>query len=147
MSSSVYLVPGISAATAILVGFGAAGLKHHWDVEDNTVRWGRERDERRRDELRAAFARYLAAREALDDWVRAGNREHAAVDTEFFLASTALQIILVNPDDASKIDSDTTSMGGWQKAYNAGFDIGAEPQYPSGRSIMDMAKRLQGPVA
>jgi hypothetical protein len=44
--------------TAILTGFGAAALKHRWDVRADNVRWERERQERRRDEPKAAFSEY-----------------------------------------------------------------------------------------
>jgi hypothetical protein len=80
-----YVLPLITAGgtvvAAIITGFAAAARKHKWDVQDNDLRWERERAERRRDELRTSFAVYLAARyrqdlfDAVSDGGKVGLRE------------------------------------------------------------------------
>jgi hypothetical protein len=73
-TSPNYLIPSITAAggvvAAVITGFLAAGLKHRWDVRDTALRWERERDERRRDELKMAFGDYLSARAEIEDMRR-----------------------------------------------------------------------------
>jgi hypothetical protein len=63
--SSGVVVPLISAGgtvvAAIVTGFFAAGLKHRWDTKAEDLRWAREREERRRDEVRVALAEFFAA--------------------------------------------------------------------------------------
>lgn len=67
MPSTNYWIPAISAVTAIFTGFGAAGVKRRWDVQDDRRRWERERAERRREEIGAAFNDYLSARAEIED--------------------------------------------------------------------------------
>jgi hypothetical protein len=49
----------VAVVAAVLTGFGAATLKHRWDVRADDQRWARERAERRREELRRALLAYF----------------------------------------------------------------------------------------
>ncbi len=73
VSNPDYTVPAITAGAkivaALIVGFGAAILRHRWDAVDDTRRWARERNERRREVLVDALAAYVAARGAAEDAV------------------------------------------------------------------------------
>lgn len=51
-----------SIAGAIVTGFGAATLRHAWDVRADDKAWHRNRDARVRAQQLAAFGDYLAAR-------------------------------------------------------------------------------------
>ncbi len=50
---------GATVLAAIITGFGAAVLKHKWDVEDDKQRWERERRERFVDVKRELYVRWL----------------------------------------------------------------------------------------
>jgi hypothetical protein len=71
MAADPYLVASITASATVVAatmgGFGAAALKHHWDVDDTELRWERERTERRRDELKVALSQFFSTRGDVTD--------------------------------------------------------------------------------
>lgn len=107
------IVPMITASgtlgAAALTGFGAATLKRRWDEQAEERRWRRERAERRRDELKSAFTRYLTSRTSLrdtvlkfqfdvgQDWVRAAS-DHELATNELMLLLDNEQVQAVERD-------------------------------------------------
>jgi hypothetical protein len=91
MADPNYWLPLITAGgtvvAAIISGFLAAALKHHWDVAADKLRWQRERSERRRDELRSAFAGYLASRSSLERALFISGRDRNVASTLAALVS------------------------------------------------------------
>jgi hypothetical protein len=81
------ITSGTAIVVAIITGFGAAALKHRWDVAADRLRWHRERSERRRDELRSAFASYFASRSSLERAMFIAARDRNVASTLIALVS------------------------------------------------------------
>lgn len=136
---------------AILTGFGAAALKHRWDVAADALRWDRERSERRRDELKSAFTGYLASRNSLDRalFFAARDRNLAAMDVvflgqiDYYLSLVELQTILANTSFV-EIEEELKVFPQWVQEMYAGM-LGNENLYkppPSDQSIVKLAQQV-----
>jgi hypothetical protein len=159
VSATNYAVPVITASgtvvasigAAILTGFRAAKVKHKRDVEDNDIRWGRERFERRRDELKSAFVRYLAARGRTERaLVNVGARRtwediQVAGDafSDFQLAFAELEILL-REKVLLRFRVENQPFLNWlSEAYKQATEAGvALDSAPSPQGVIDLAKVL-----
>lgn len=119
MATPVYLAPAITAGATLVaatIGFGAAALKHRWDVADNKRTWERERTERRRDELKTGAIEYLAARANVVESFLVRRDDRAVIVTRATDAFENFCILLVNLPLASRVVTDDyESLGLWMR--------------------------------
>jgi hypothetical protein len=142
MPAPDYVPVIISAATALSVGFGAAGLKHRWDSKDDQKRWDREREQRYQEALRDAFSDYLAARQEVvnaylvmapkptqDDINR-----NTVLITRYTWATHRLQLFIEDHHDLTLFAADTLAVNTFLKANIARLEEvhegAAEPTTP-----------------
>ena len=155
MNDPNYWLPAITAGgtvvAAIITGFLAAALKHHWDVDADKARWERERSERRRDELKSAFARYLSSRRGVESAVFVAAHEPNLVDVvsiynaqdDYFHSLAELQTVL---DDRSFVamEEEFTLLAKWFNEAMEGLK-GKEKTWkpaPNNQSIIQLAQEL-----
>jgi hypothetical protein len=145
-----FIAPGGVVLAAIITGFAAAVLKHRWDVKAEDTRWERERSERRRDELKAAFTRYLTCRSSMDRavFVAARDRTLANMDAvtiaqaDWFHCLAELQTILDDVDFIA-MDEELKLFGQWLHEMHTGTV--EENKYkppPNNQSIVHLAQKL-----
>lgn len=153
-SNPSYVVPIVtvlvSGFVALVVGFGAASLKHKWDVQDDKRRWERERAERRREELKAAFGEYLDARhEAERSAVRflltgkpGDSQLRDAIGLRLTHSLGHLRILL-DPTSSDKVKQDFDAFSSWLLVA-ASWPSGTEeiPAPPSDETVRTMAQLL-----
>lgn len=159
MSSPDYGVPLIAAATALTTGFGAAILKHRWDVasdkirhawdmKENERRWERERAERRREELKSAFNDYFSTRLGLQERLTMG-RPIADEDAEkivpllHIFTGNTVQLKVLLPDDVFKsFAADTAAFVVWTNIMIDRKESGTFTTPPPDEEARRLAKRL-----
>jgi uncharacterized protein YabN with tetrapyrrole methylase and pyrophosphatase domain len=147
-------VPVISAGAtllaAIVTGFGAAAVKHRWDVKADDLRWQRERKERRRDELKSAFSRYLATLSTVSREMTyaSSTRTQAKVDalTDSFYI---LELAYADIQTVLKSESLEIVLGHWKQVAAWFIECseklkvadGKLSPMPSSREIVKLAKK------
>lgn len=147
------VVPVITASATVLAaiigGFLAAALKHRWDVQDDERRWGRERAERRREELKQAFNDYLAARAETEGLLAIHSfGAGTPVDggrTFFTLLRRMTQLkVLLPSDDVPTLEKDVEEFGNWVHTSIASVNNGNEHfvMAPDDELVRRLAKRL-----
>jgi hypothetical protein len=151
-----YLIPGIAAAAtlgaSIVSGFGAAALKHKWDIEDNERRWERERAERRREELKAGFSAYLTARSEMEQTMfltqvgESSNERVSAIVSRFPKSFSQLRT-LVDAESAMEIQLDAGAVSKWAEAMmvRSKKRMGEVPELTSDEPVRQLAHRLIDP--
>jgi hypothetical protein len=131
-------------AGAVITGFGAASLKHRWDVRADDTRWRRDRESRVRAQRLAAFAEYLAVRPNL----RAARelttrpRDAAGMVSDVRLAAANLLIVLPDPDDRAAVLSDLKAVEDWLASWLPGQTSEGSGDVPAPDPILSLARRL-----
>jgi hypothetical protein len=162
VASTSYLAPTITASATVLAaiigGFLAAALKHRWDMKDTQAQWDRERAERRREELRAAFNEYLTNRAEILTLLELPPKQFTQSQaTNLLMFSrrtvsyfTQLKVMLEAPDMAI-IQADTGALDEWINASFAAADPSNEgtsveiPVAPSDEPVRQLAYRILNP--
>lgn len=130
-------------AGAIITGFGAASLRHKWDVEADERRWRRERDARVRAQRLEAFAAYLSARPNLNTVtaITAGSGDPAPVVSAARLAAANLMIFLPGEEQRDVVQADLQTVETWVGTWftRSSTDL---TDVPSGEKILDLARSL-----
>ncbi len=152
MANPDYILPGIAGVTALATGFGAAALKHRWDVQDDERRWERERAERRREELKSEFNDFLAARGTLVTLMTKPFPESTPFDRAIEILGEATRAafqlqVSIGEEDGAVIESDLRAIQLWLKAMFA-RPVGQAsdfPVAPKDLAVRQLAKRLLDP--
>jgi hypothetical protein len=133
-----------SIAGALITGFGAAALRHAWDVRADVKSWNRSRDQRVRAQLLEAFGRYLAARPDLRsaDVLRVNRKEGAVIVSSLQLAAASLLILLTEAGDRQVVEKDCRALEDWVEAALQPRSIEDETGVPDAGAILDLARRL-----
>jgi hypothetical protein len=154
-----YLIPAITAGAtvgaAVISGFFAAALKHRWDVKDTYARWERERSERRREELKAAFNAYLAGRIEMETILSFPQLDAEAGRNAFtgihLLSGHFTQLtVMLDNEHAAVVKADFECFGGWingvferESAIVAGKShTDTAPSAPTDEPVRKLAKCL-----
>ena len=128
------------------IGFLAAALKHKWDVQDDDARWERERAERRRDELRAAFSAYLSARWQFDLLDRTGKGVTTAYREAahgYATAFNGLSVVLVDEELKATVRQDYEGFIAWYQSAPEKRALGEDPgMSPAAGKVIDLASEL-----
>ena len=152
MSSGLIL--SVVAATgtglaAVITGFGAAALKHRWDVAGEDTRWARESLERRRQELLLSLAEYLRVRTqlhaALGRYAQDGSADRTLVVdvlNELELAAARARMLLA-PGDRQLLSQDVSDLHVWSSAAMAAIQKG-QPfnRPPEDDQFIELGQRL-----
>jgi hypothetical protein len=129
---------------ALITGFGAAGLKHKWDIEADDKRWRRNRDARVRAQRLDAFAQYLSARPDLRAvkslLTRAG--DPAAIVSGIRLATANLLIVLSEPEQRTIVERDLLTVEDWVASWLDAPANADRTDVPSAQPILDLARNL-----
>ncbi|MCZ2810113.1 hypothetical protein O2W15_01565 [Modestobacter sp. VKM Ac-2979] len=156
MADVNYAIPIITAGgtvlAAVITGFLAATLKHDWDVAESETTWTRERNERRRDEVREALIAYLDQRDGMQREV-AEAFGNAAEATTFQRADTGPSImkligqahrlqLLLNRATSVKIGEDVTAFIEWYKAPPVSLDEQARLSITTPGAMRDFAREI-----
>jgi len=148
-STLVQVLPPIATVVAAIVGalitgFGAAMLKHKWDVRADDKRWRRNRDSRVRAQRLDAFARYLSARPDLRAvrslMTKAG--DPTAVVSEIRLAAANLLIVLSDPGQRAIVERDLLTVEEWVASWLDASSKADRTDVPSPQLILDLARAL-----
>lgn len=133
-----------SIAGALITGFGAATLRHGWDVRADARSWNRGRDQRVRAQLLDAFSNYLAARPDLSAArAIASNPEDAvAILSKVQLAAASLLILLAEAGDRQVIEADVKALDRWVATSFDEPSIADLKEVPTAAAILDLARRL-----
>jgi hypothetical protein len=149
-----YVLPLITAGgtvvaavvAAIITGFVAAARKHKWDVQDNDLRWERERAERRRDELRTSFAVYLAARYRQDlfDAVSDGAKVELRESLRAYATAFHELCVILSDEDRAVIYRDYERFLAWNKnaVIKQREGVKFDGKSPAPGEVLDLAARL-----
>lgn len=129
---------------ALVTGFGAASLKHKWDVEAEDTRWRRERAARVRAQRLDAFALYLSARPDLNTVISLVDRSEdpTVVVSAARLAAAKLLILLADRDQRAVVESDLRTVVDWVALWRAAPSRANLTDVPPGQGILDLARNL-----
>jgi len=131
-------------AGALITGFGAASLKHRWDVQADDKRWRRDRESRLRAQRLAAFAQYLAARPNLRAARELTTRaaDAASLVSNVRLAAANLLILLPDADQRATVESDLRAVEDWIASWLPGQATAASGDVPAPDAVLGLARQL-----
>jgi hypothetical protein len=133
-----------SIAGALITGFGAATLKHRWDIRAEARQWSRSRDQRIRAQLLEAFSGYLVARPDLQTIpaITANPEDATVVVSRIQLAAASLLILLAAAEDRDVIETDLARLEEWIAASLHEPSKANWKDGPPVAAILDLARRL-----
>ncbi len=131
-------------AGALITGFGAARLKHKWDVEADDRRWRQDSDSRNRSRRLDAFAHYLSARPDLRVARAFALRtaDPSAVVSDIRLAAANLLILLPHPNQRDIVERDLQMVEGWIDLWLESPAEARQRDVPTAQPILDLARDL-----
>jgi hypothetical protein len=145
VSTFVQVLPSVVAVVvALITGFGAAALKHKWDVAADETRWRQESSARLRAQRLDAFGRYLTARPDLKV-VRSlvdSPGDVTAVLSGIRLAAANLLILLPEAVQRTVVEDDLHTVENWVAAWLGPSQRGERADIPSAEAILDLARAL-----
>ena len=138
-------VATVVAATvaALITGFGAAAIKHRWDVRTDERSWQRQRETRLRAQRLQAFADYLAARP--DQTAAQGivqSRDATALIGALRRASMSLQILLPEPGQQQAVVRDREAVERWVGQLFSAPSVADRALAPPADEILSLAREL-----
>jgi hypothetical protein len=133
-----------SIAGALITGFGAATLKHRWDIRAEARRWTLNRDHRVRAQLLEAFSAYLVARPDMQTIpaITANPEDATVVVSRIQLAAASLLILLAAAEDRDVIETDLARLEKWVAASLREPSKANWTDVPPVAAILDLARRL-----
>ncbi len=129
---------------SLITGFGAARLKHKWDVEADERNWRHDGDSRNRARRLDAFAQYLSARPDLRV-ARALTSEpghSTAVISEIRLAAANLLILLPDPAQRTIVEQDLQAVEDWIDLWLKQPSKAIRTDVPSVQHVLELARDL-----
>jgi hypothetical protein len=145
VSTFVQVLPSaVAVVVALITGFGAAALKHKWDIAADEARWRQESSARLRAQRLDAFGRYLTARPDLNV-VRSladSPGDVTAVLSGIRLAAANLLILLPEAVQRTVVEDDLRTMESWVAAWLGSSPRSGRADIPSAESILDLARAL-----
>jgi hypothetical protein len=144
------LTASITAAVGLVVavfGVWTIFIKRKWDIQDDERRWERERAERRREELKAAFASYLAARDAVENLISRPTETTVTTQDLVMVINTLSREgirlrVLLEESDQSLMSDDIEMMMDWAQ-QNKNLDEPAQiPIAPLDADVQLLVRRL-----
>ena len=135
---------------ALITGFGAAALKHKWDVDAERARWTREAGARLRRELLDAFSAYLVARPSratVGQRLR-GTGRGGVVDLESTLGALRLEaarLLILLDDQAHRrmVESDVAAVQDWLQQISRNLAEPTRiPELTTPDSILELARAV-----
>ncbi len=129
---------------ALITGFGAATLRHRWDVRADERKWNRNRDQRIRAQFLEAFSQYLAARPDFRTipTITANPEDAAAIVSQIQLAAASLLILLADAEHREVIETDLSALVHWITESLNEPSKADWTDVPSTTAIIDLARRL-----
>lgn len=149
MTTFVQVLPSVATVTAsvvgaLITGFGAASMKHRWDVKADEKRWRQDRAARLRAERLDAFGRYLTARPDRDA-VRTladSPAEAAGILTGVRLAGAQLLILLPDEEQRAVVENDLRTVENWVRAWSRPASRADRTDVPSADAVLALARAL-----
>jgi hypothetical protein len=155
----VIITASATIVAALIVGFGAAALKHRWDTRDEQRRWDRERELRRQEDLRDAFSRYSTVRfEIVNAYLLLPIKPSAEelnrntlLISRFIQTSNQLRLFLDDPHDFAVFTDETSAVTTFFSDHvarvtevHSGADepSTSRPDIPSDTAINELAHKL-----
>lgn len=152
MNPFIQSLPAIATlGAALITGFGAAAMKHRWDVGAERVRWVRESQSRAAERRLRAFSAYLAGRPSLATIQHRvfGARQGEVVDLDsvrrgFRLEAARLLILLNDPKHQAIVESDQSMVEDWILEVSQRIDhLAGCAEVETPHSILELARELR----